>query len=104
MTIEQPSYLEIIADDIYRATHPADDDWLEDEDPLWLGYAVLCLAKGTGTTSADVHDAWAAWAIVDYKGGHHSIIPFDQLAPEIQAYDDLYRDAIHTVARAMVTI
>lgn len=94
----KPSYIVSIAGDIYRATNPDTNVWPDNEDALWLGYAVLCLVKGIETTSRDVHEAWAAWAVMAHNDRHKSLVPFDKLTPEIQAYDDLYRDAIHTVA------
>ena len=60
-------------------------------------YAVLCLAKGARTTSKDVHDAWSAWR-VETDPDHRSLVPFKELSAEIQAYDDMYRDAIRKVA------
>ena len=91
------SYIETVAQRVWWETgetgmYPAN------EASLWLGYAVLCLAKGEATTSEDVHDAWSAWAVIEHNGTHRSLIPFAHLSPEIQAYDDLYRDAIHRTA------
>lgn len=94
----QPNYLERIALDIWTATGELEPEYPIDEVSLWLGYAVLALVKGITTMSSDVHEAWVAWATVRYGGTHRSLVPFDQLTPPIQAYDDLYRDAIHTVA------
>lgn len=98
MSDRQPNYLERIALDIWTATGELEPDYPTDEASLWLVYAVLALVKGTTTTSSDVHEAWSAWATVRYDGTHRSLVPFDALTPPIQAYDDLYRDAIHTVA------
>lgn len=97
------TYIEEIANHIWQETtdYPSEGFFpSEDDRPLYLGYAVLALAKGEHTTSEDVHDAWSAWAAIKYHGRHRSLIPFDQLTPEVQAYDDVYRDAIHEVARA----
>ena len=93
------SYIEKVARDIWAATGEEQPYYPPDEASLYLGYAVLALTKGELTTSKDVHDAWSAWAAVKYDGEHRSLIPFEELTPEIQAYDDLYRDAIHMVAR-----
>lgn len=96
------NYLEAIAAQIYTATGGTEYvDYPPHEDSLWLGYAVLCLAKGVETTSQDVHDVWSMWATIYHRGDHQSLVPFDELAPKIQAYDDLYRDAIHQVAGAL---
>lgn len=93
------SYIEEIARDVWKATGEEQPWYPPDEAQLYLAYAVLVLAKGEHTTAKDVHDAWSAWAAVKYDGEHRSLIPFEELTPEIQAYDDLYRDAIHMVAR-----
>ena len=93
------NYIEEIAFDVFRASGKT-GDMPESELALWVNYAVLVLTKGTDTTSADVHEAWSAWATVHHNGEHRSLIPFNQLTPEIQAYDDLYRDAIHQVSAA----
>ncbi len=92
------NYLERIALDIWTATGELETEYPPDEASLWLGYAVLAMVKGSTTTSSDVHEAWVAWATVRYNGTHRSLVPFDELTPQIQAYDDLYRDAIHAVA------
>jgi hypothetical protein len=97
-----PTYIERIAQDVYETAEATGQPYPADEASLWLGYAVLVLAKGTGTTSADVHDAWSAWATVTHNGDHRSLIPFDDLTPEIQAFDDRYRDAIHAVAKRRI--
>jgi hypothetical protein len=95
--MREPTYIETIAQEIFWEAE-AEDHYDPEDAPLWLGYAVLCLAKGTETTSRDVHDAWSAWAVVAHNGEHRSLIPFEQLTPKVQAYDDRYRDAIHAVA------
>ncbi len=92
------TYIERIALEVYHASGEEDSCWPYGEEALWLGYAVLVLAKGTVTTSEDVHDAWSAWAAIRHDGKHRSLVPFEELTPEIQAYDDLYRDAIRSVA------
>lgn len=62
-------------------------------------YSLLVLIKGTETTLEDVHDAWSVninktWDKEQY-GEHRSLIPFDELSPEVQAKDQNYVDAIH---------
>lgn len=90
------NYLVAIAQDVYhRSGH---EGVIEPQDlPLYLGYAVLVRAKGVNTTSEDVHDVWSLWASL-VQPDHRSLIPFDELSPAVQAYDDLYRDAIREVA------
>jgi hypothetical protein len=63
-------------------------------------YALLILAKGASTTAVDVHDAWSLWR-TQTAPDHHSIVPFGELTPEVQALDDRYVDAIHEVAVEM---
>lgn len=100
LTYRPMSYIDEIAEDIWDIAGGSESSqYPEDEASLWLGYAVLCLAKGTETTSRDVHDAWSAWATVQYDGCHRSLIPFEELTHDVRGYDDLYRDAIHQVAR-----
>lgn len=94
------NYLDRIALDIFnhgRSPHLQEQP-TADELPLYRIYAVLCLAKGRGTTLKDVHDAWAAWRATA-RPDHHSLIPFAELRPEVQDLDMPYRDAIHAAAR-----
>lgn len=75
------------------------DDYRCEDDLVDL-YTLLVLTTGTGTTLEDVHDAWGVWrnrTIPD----HDSLVPFDKLEPEIQAYDEPYRDAIVAVAERL---
>jgi len=67
-----------------------------DSDLLDL-YLLLTLAKGTETTSGDVHDAWAIWRARD-NPGHRAIIPFGDLHPDVAALDDEYVAGIHRAA------
>lgn len=60
-------------------------------------YALLALTRGLDTTLRDVHDAWSIWCHED-NPGHRSLIPFDQLAPEVQELDRKYCEAIRAVA------
>lgn len=60
-------------------------------------YALLALAKGESTTLNDVHDAWSVWRAAT-KPDHPALVPFQELAPGVQALDAPYRDAIHQVA------
>ncbi len=79
-----------------RIAKECGDDWEEisrNEERLYRLYAVLGRAKGQAVTCEDVHDAWAAWRS-DMMPEHHSIIPFDELTPEVQSLDQPYVDAI----------
>ena len=69
----------------------------EDSDALFLLYAILARAKGTSVTAADVHDAWSAWMALSGKS-HASMVPFEELDPEIQAQDMPFLSAIVSVA------
>jgi hypothetical protein len=61
-------------------------------------YALLALTRGTRTTLQDVHDAWAVWRC-GTRPDHPSLVPFDQLTPEVQELDREYMNAIHRTAR-----
>jgi hypothetical protein len=76
-----------------------DPGWAPGERLLDL-YTLLVLTKGTACTSQDVHDAWAADAARD-RPGHPDLVPFENLSPEVAAYDDRYRDAIHAATAAL---
>jgi hypothetical protein len=69
-----------------------------DDQSLFLGYAVLMRAKGTETTTSDVHDAWVAW-MLSRGQDHHALVPFEDLSADVQALDQAYADAIHAAAR-----
>lgn len=63
-------------------------------------YSLLVMSLGEQTTLADVHDAWA----IDKNKSmpdHRSIIPFDELTPEVQELDRNYVNAIHKTARIL---
>jgi hypothetical protein len=60
-------------------------------------YVLLALAKGPHTTLEDVHDAWSIWRD-QTRPDHPSLVPFNELAVEVQELDRPYRDAIATVA------
>lgn len=60
-------------------------------------YALLVLLAGERVSCEDVHDAWAIWQSTT-DPGHRSIVPFDELAKDVQDLDILYRDAIIRVA------
>lgn len=61
---------------------------------LYRIYAVLSFAKGTETTLEDVHDAWSSWRSRTFPE-HRSIVPFEELTPEVQELDRKYCEAIH---------
>jgi hypothetical protein len=63
-------------------------------------YALLALTRGTRTTLRDVHDAWAIWRTTT-RPDHPSIVPFDQLTPQVQELDRKYMTAIHQTAKAV---
>lgn len=60
-------------------------------------YAVLALTKGQQVTLADVHHAWAAWRAATVPD-HRSLIPFEELTPDVQGLDAPYAEAIAKVA------
>lgn len=95
------NYLDILAHSIADECGATIEGEIPLEDLLlYRIYALLCLAKGTRTTSEDVHDAWAVWC-AEEDPEHHSLVPFDELRFETQLLDDPYRDAIRAVAREL---
>lgn len=60
-------------------------------------YALLALTVGKDVTLEHVHDAWAVWT-VRMRPAHPSLVPFDQLAPDVQMLDEPHRAAIARVA------
>lgn len=90
------TYLEAVAEAIRREVP---NEALPDGDisPLFLGYAVLALAKGESVTRADVHNAWVAW-MVEKGESHESMVPFADLPPDAQAEDSPFVLAIRKVA------
>jgi hypothetical protein len=92
------NYIDELALDIFRRSEgegtPEPDDLV-----LYRMYGLLALSKGTATTAKDVHDAWSAWCAKD-RPEHPSLVPFDQLAPHVQAMDAPYVWAIHDASRA----
>jgi hypothetical protein len=74
---------------------PDDQDGIDD---LFRLYALLALVKGVSVTTRDVHDAWATWMVNRGEGDHESVVPFDELAPEIQAEDEPFAAAIRSTA------
>jgi len=62
-------------------------------------YALLALTKGHKTTLEDVHDAWAVWtATTRNRTDHPSLIPFSDLAVDVQELDRKYMSGIHRAA------
>lgn len=77
------------------------DHLIPGEDPALLDlYTLLVLARGEAVTLRDVHDAWALWRSRS-RADHPALVPFDQLAPEVQSLDQPYADAIATVAQQL---
>lgn len=69
-------------------------------DQLFASYALLALSKGAEVTDEDVHDAWSAWA-TQFDPENGSLVPFDELSPETQSQDTMFRDAIRQVAESL---
>ena len=65
---------------------------------LFLLYALLLRAKGAAVTLSDVHDAWAAWMLLDGHS-HPALISFQDLPAATQRKDEPYLIAIHRAAR-----
>lgn len=93
------NYLEETADRIQQLV-PA-DLLPPDSEALLLMYAVLARAKGTATTSEDVHDAWTAWMLMRGKR-HRSIRAFDDLPAAVRAEDEPFAQAIRQAASEQI--
>ena len=90
------TYLSDVADEIMSEL-PPDLVPSEGADDLMLLYAVLCLAVGQAVTAANVHDAWTAWMTA--RGQEHdSMVPFNELSPDVQIEDEPFVLAIRRVA------
>lgn len=60
-------------------------------------YTLLVFTKGDECNLYDIHDAWSIWQN-NTKPDHKSLIPFDELTPEIQELDREYMEAVREVA------
>lgn len=91
------TYLEQVAIEIEQEARPhaAPDAEMRG---LFLAYAVLALAKAETTTAPDVHDAWAA-RMLDRGREHPSLVPYEELATDVQGQDEPFVAAIRRVAR-----
>jgi hypothetical protein len=78
-----------------NGTVPNDED-----DDLYIFYALLALTVGEAVTRGNVHDAWAAWASIR-RPSHDDIRPFGELSEEDQLEDEPFRIAIAEVARTL---
>lgn len=77
------------------------DEKIPGNDPALLRlYALLALAQGVNATLENVHDAWAVWRTVT-RPDHPSLIPFGELAADVQELDRQYMDAIREVGAAI---
>jgi hypothetical protein len=93
------SYIADVAAEIQAAV-PPEALPSGDTDELFLIYAVLALAKGLDVEARDIHNAWAAW--MSTKDPHHeSIVPYDDLSPDVRREDDAYVAAVRSVARRL---
>lgn len=93
------SYIADIAAEI-EAAIPPESLPSGDTDDLFLIYAVLALAKGVDVEARDIHDAWAAW-MSTREPQHESIVPYDDLPPDVRREDDPYLAAVRSVARRL---
>jgi hypothetical protein len=99
------NYLVVIAKGIFLVTDATSmgDSWASEDEALYLAYALLCRSKGEKVTAEDVHDAWSLWATL-HAPKHPSLVPFNELRPEVQAYDEKYRIAIAHVAKMQTQV
>lgn len=90
------TYLERLADEI-RDEVPADALPPEDTRDLFLGYAVLLLAKGEDISGEDIHNTWVAWMAARGQE-HESMRPFSELPLSTKDEDSPFVLAIRRVA------
>lgn len=91
------TYLDALAREIRARVDPAIVPRRGDVDALFRIYALLARSKGATVTAADVHDAWAVWAL-QAKPDHPAVVPFEELTAETQAKDEPFARAIRDVA------
>jgi hypothetical protein len=63
-------------------------------------YVLLVLTRGTATTLADVHDAWACARAVT-RPDHPDLVLFEELSSETAEWDRPFMNAIHAAARTL---
>jgi hypothetical protein len=73
-----------------------DPGWTPGERLLDL-YLGLVMTVGEACESWHVHDMWGIDAVHE-RPAHPDLIPFHRLSPEVQSWDDRYRDAIRATA------
>jgi hypothetical protein len=93
------SYITRIAAEIRSAVPPQSLPASNTND-LFLIYAVLALTKGVDVEARDIHNAWAAWMSMR-NPQHESIVPYDDLSPDVKREDDPYVAAVRSVARRL---
>lgn len=92
-------YLDDIAAKI--RSHIPDDRMPDDDaEELLLLYAILLRAKGTHVSESDVHDAWSRWMVKRDKI-HESLVPYEDLAPEVRDQDGIFTNAIRQAAQEL---
>jgi hypothetical protein len=91
------TYLDELAEAV-RAAGPRDSLPDDDTSALFLGYAVLVLAKGENLTGEDVHNAWVA-RMASKGESYEAMVPFAPLPREAQDEDSPFVMAIRRVAR-----
>jgi hypothetical protein len=85
-------YLDDLAQQI-RTEVPAGVLPAADTEQLFRLYALLALVKGEAVEARDVHDAWVVW-MRDRGEQHRSMVPFEELSPEVQREDEPFVEAI----------
>lgn len=93
------SYVEQVRDRLIGELggHETIAGWGVTAERLIDAYTLPALTTGAGTTSADIHDAWAV-VTSRSRPEHRSVVPFYELASEVRAMDDEFRDAVIAAA------
>lgn len=90
------TYIEQVRAALLAALGENEQAWDNDR-PLLDLYTLLVLTRGMDCTCEDIHDAWAI-ARQRTRPEHPALVPFGELTPNVQAYDVLFRDAVHQAA------
>ena len=75
----------------------------ENAEELMRLYAVLLRAKGRDVTESDIHDAWSMW-MTKYQKNHESLVPYEDLKPEVRAQDSVFANAVRQTAKELKNI
>lgn len=91
--MSEKNYVAAVRDELAARLPDCDDELLD-------LYTLLALQYGTAVDLCMVHNAWAVWRNRSWPDSP-ALIPFPFLAPETQALDQPYVDAIRAAVDAV---